>query len=242
MDKLALILSLAFASHVAVAQTNVPIGLDAERNLMELGNGTNATTVRTYDNRYEGVKGSPFFNEEWAKASITANNTRYENVDVKYNAREGNVLYRNPEGSEYILEARKIDQFVLKDNKTQREYTFKKVPVLASKEPSLLHGFAAVIYEGNNLQLLMVPKKNLVKANFKGPYTSGNTYDELQDEQVFYLIGPNQTVNKVKLNKKSLLKALSDKQNQVDKFIASERLDAGSDAGWAKALAYYETL
>jgi hypothetical protein len=209
---------------------------------MELGNGTNATTVRTYDNRYEGVKGTPFFNEEWAKASITANNTLYENVDVKYNAHEGNVLYRNPEGNEYILEAHKIDQFILKDNKTKRDYTFKKFPVLASKDPKLLYGFAAVIYEGNNLQLVMVPVKILVKANFKGPYTSGNKYDELQEEQVYYLIGPKQTVNKIKLSKKSLLKALPDKQDQVVKYIASERLDVGSDAGWAKAMAYYETL
>jgi hypothetical protein len=242
MKRLVMILPLVVMTRLAMAQTDAPIGLDAERNLAELGNGNNATTVRFFDNRYEGMKGSPYFNEEWAKADITANKTIFRNVEVKYNAYESHIRYRNPEGAEFILEAFKIDQVVMKDSKTNLVYVLKSFPALASLDPQLAKGFAVPLYEGSNVQFVMVPVKNLIKANFKGPYSSGNKYDELQDDKLYYLMVPNQTVSKVKLTKKSLLKALPDKQDQVDKYITSERLNASLESGWVKALAYYETL
>ena len=208
MSRLALLLPFAFASHLAVAQTDQPIGLDAERNLMELGSSTNATMVRTYDNRYEGIKGTPYFMEEWAKATIYANNTLFENVEVKYNVYDDEILYRNPKGKEYILKPFKIDSFVLQDGSTQQEYTFRKFPALAAEDAKLAQHFVLVLHEGKEVQLVMVPLKHLVKANYKGPYSAGNKFDELQDLQSYYLLGPDKAVRKLKLNKKSLLKAL----------------------------------
>ncbi|GAB3531795.1 hypothetical protein GCM10027443_14660 [Pontibacter brevis] len=243
MTKFALLLPLALASQVAFAQSaSTPVGLDAERNLAELGNGMNATMVRTYDNRYEGVKGTPFFREDWNKATITNKNTVYRNVDVKYNVYENVLLYRSDDEKEFVLNPSKVDSFVLTDSKTKKGYTFKQVPALATQDVKLLSQFVVVLHEGEKVQLVMVPEKAFVKADFKGAYSSGKTYDELVDSQSFYLIGSDKTVNKVKLNKKSLLKALPDKKDKVQDYAASNNLNLNSGEGWAKALAYYETL
>jgi len=242
MSRLALLLPFAFASHLAVAQTDQPIGLDAERNLMELGSSTNATMVRTYDNRYEGMKGTPYFMEEWAKATIYANNTLFENVEVKYNVYDDEILYRNPKGKEYILKPFKIDNFVLKDGRTQQEYIFKKYPALATEDAKFAQHFVLVLHEGKELQLVMVPQKHLMKANYKGPYSAGNKFDEFQDLQSYYLLGPAKAVQKVKLNRKNLLKALPGEQDKVEAYINSKQLDATTAQGWAAALAYYESL
>lgn len=242
MNRFALLLPFAFASHFVVAQTDQLIGLDAERNLVELGSSTNATMVRTYDNRYEGIKGTPFFNAEWAKGTITANNTLFKNLEVKYNVYDGEILYRNPQGKEFILMPSKVDSFVLQDGVTQQEYTFNKFPVLATEDAKLAQHFVLVLHDGKEVQLVMVPQKHLVKANFKGPYSAGNRFDELQDLQSFYVLGPDKAVNKVKLNKKNLLKALQGKQDKVEAYINSEKVDATTAQGWVKALAYYESL
>lgn len=242
MKRIALFIPIAFASQMALAQTNEPTGLDAERNLAELGNSRNATMVRTYDNRYQGVRGTPFFNEDWAKATITTNNTIYENVDVKYNLYENELLYRKPDGKEFVLTNANVDGFVLRDGKSKQGHPFKKFPALAAEDAKLAQQFVLALHDGRKVQLVMVPQKLMVKANFKGPYSSGNKYDEFQDMQSYYLIGPEQAVQKVKLNKKSLLKALPDKQDQVEKYIATEGIDASTAAGWVKALAYYESL
>ncbi|GAA4427250.1 hypothetical protein GCM10023188_10120 [Pontibacter saemangeumensis] len=242
MCKFAFLFTIAFASHIALAQTSQPIGIDAERNLAELGSSTNATMVQVYDNRYEGIKGTPYFKEHWAKATIAANNTVYKNVEVKYNVYESNLLYRTPKGAEYVLLPARVDSFLLVDGVTQQKFMFRKFPALAAEAPKLGQHFALVLHDGKQVQLVMVPQKHLMKADFKGPYSAGNKYDELQDLQSYYLFGPDQTFIKVKLNKKSLLKALPGKQDKVAAYIAAERLDAGNAQGWAKALAYYESL
>lgn len=233
---------IAFAAHVGLAQSNAPTGLDAERNLVELGNSNNATMVRTYDNRYEGVKGSPFFLPEWAKARIAINNTFFDNVEAKYNVYNNELLYRNPKGEEYILMPSKVASFVLKDSQAKKEYLFKRYPALSAKDPQLARQYVVALYDGKQVQLVMVPQKRLVKATFKQPYSVSKNYDELQDEQYYYLLGPDNALTKVKLNKKSLLKALPQNQDKVEKYIAAERIDASDPGGWAKALAYYESL
>lgn len=242
MAKIALFLPLIFATQVAFAQAHVPNGLDAERNLAELGNSSNATMVRTYDNRYEGVKGSPYLNEEWSKATITKNNTIYRNIDVKYNVYENTIWYRTSDGKEFIFEPSKIDSFTLTDSKTKQELPFKKFPVLASQDAKLGNKFVAVVYDGTQVQLVLAPEKNFIKASYTGAYSTGNKYDELVDAHTYYFIGPNKKVEKVKLNKKNLLKALPSQQDKVQKHAASMNLDLNTPDGWAKALAYYESL
>lgn len=241
MNRFAILFPLAFATQVAFAQS-APTGLDAQGNLADLANGNSANLVRTYDNRYEGVKGTPFFIDDWRKATLTNNKTLYSNVDVKYNIYENNILYRSADGKEFILEPTKVDSFVLTDKNTKQEYDFRQVPALAAQDAKFVNQFVVILHEGKQSQLIMVPEKTLVKADFKGPYSSGKAYDELVDSQSFYFVGPDKKVTKVKLNKKNLLKALPDKQNKVQEYISSENLDLNSGAGWAKALAYYESL
>ena len=242
MKNLALILPIAFSAQIAFAQNNQPTGIDAERNLVELGNSGNPTLVRTYDNRYEGVKGTPYFFDEWNKATISASNKVFQNVEVRYNVYENNLQYRNSQGEAIIFEPFRVDSFSLKNSMTNQEYTFKKYPVLASQDVRLAGRFLAVLYEGEKTQLLMLPEKIFKKANYQGAYSTGNKYDELYDDNSFYFVGPDQKLSKIKLNKKNLLRALSNKQDAVQRYASSNNLDLNTSEGWAKVLAYYETL
>lgn len=241
MNKLVLIFPFALAAQMTFAQGSTPIGLDAERNLQALRSQTGAM-VQIYDNRYEGVKGTPFFNEEWSKTTITAGNTLFSNLDVKYDVLENKILYRDREGKDFVLQPYKVDSFVLTDNKTKQEYSFRKFPALAAQDELLAKRFSVVLYDGKQVQLVMVPEKHLAKADYKGAYNSGNKYDEFINLETFYFIGPGNKVSKTKLNKKNLLKVLPDKQDKVQEFISTNNLDLNTGAGWAKALAYYESL
>lgn len=242
MNKLAILLPFAFVTQLAVAQSHVPVGLDAERNLAEIGSNNTGAMIRTYDNRYEGVKGTPFFNEEWRKATVTKGNKLFANMEVKYNVYENNILYRNTKGEEFVLEPHSIESFVLEDSKTKQEHLFRRLPELARQDASLANQFVLVLYDGKKFQLVMVPEKILVKADFKGGYSAGKKYDELKDTHTYYLLSPDKKPTKVKLNKKNLLKALPDKQDKVQVYVSSTKTDVSSGEGWAKALAYYESL
>ncbi len=245
MNRFALIIPALFFSQLAFSQVDQivsPVGVDAQQNLLELGNPPNSSMVRLFDNRYEGVKGSPFFNAEWVKATVSSNKTLYDNLEVKYNVNENEILYRNPDGKEFVLKPQHVDSFTLKDGKSITGVLFKKFPALASHDPKLANQFAVALYEGAQMQLVMVPQKNFIKANFEGAYNSGNAYDELRDDYNYFLIAPTQAVNKVKLTKRNFLKALPANQGKVEKYIESERLDMNTENGWIKALVYYESL
>ncbi len=243
--KLALCTMLTFAAPVyfANAQTSTPSGLEAQRNLDDLASGKVHGHVRTYDNRYSGIKGSPFFLEGWGTATLVINsNLKYEKVALKYNVYDNNLLYKKADGTVMELNANSIDHFILQDSLGLKKYTFKRLPELAVLDKKAGERFNAVLHEGNKTKLLLSPAKSMLKADYKGGYSAGRTHDELLTENVYYLVKSDKSVAKVKLNKKSLLKALENEQQKVQAFMAKEKIDAGTEDGWLKTLLFYESL
>ncbi|MBF9253576.1 hypothetical protein I2I11_09760 [Pontibacter sp. 172403-2] len=243
MKKLTLVSLLVFTAPLAMAQT-IPVGNAAQQNLNELGDATNISgMVMTYDRRYEGVKGSPFFLDKWGKATIhIPDNLIFDNVPVKYNVYENVVQFQKGDGKTYLLPPNKIDYFVLKDTLGARSYTFRKVPEISRMLKSPTDRFAIVLHEGKKSTMVLLPGKSLVKADFKGGYSAGRTFDELVTENDYYLIKQGEEPQKVKLSKRSLLKALQDKQQQVEDFISKQNIDADTEEGWMETLAFYDSL
>ncbi|WP_299757018.1 hypothetical protein [uncultured Pontibacter sp.] len=243
MKTLILLAALALPVHAAFSQiNNTPAGINAQRNLQVLGEDGNSTPVQLFDNRYEGVKGSPYFLENWGKGSITVNNVTVEGVQLKYNVFKNLLLYINAKGQPYETSLNGIHQFEIQDSLTSQKYVFKRLPPLGATDTELAHRLVLSLYEGQQLKLVMVPTKVFLKANYRGAYSAHKAHDEIRDEAVFYLIGPDDAVSKVKLNKKNLLKALPGKQEQVQEFMAKQQVDANTAEGWKKVLAYYEGL
>ena len=243
MKKLTLLGLLVFTASMTMAQT-IPIGNAAQQNLNELGDATNISgMVMTYDQRYEGVKGSPFFLDKWGKATIyIPDNLIFDNVPVKYNVHENVIQFQKGDGKTYLLQPNKIDYFVLKDTLGTRSYTFKKVPEISRMLKSPTDRFAIVLHEGKKATMVLLPSKTLLKADFKGGYSAGRPFDELVSENSYYLIKQGQDPQKIKLGKRALLKALQDKQPQVQDFISKQNIDADTEQGWMQTLAFYESL
>lgn len=244
MKKLLLLTGFGLLSYAALAQSSRPLqGARAEQNLQAIGDPNNLTgVVQTYDNRYEGIKGSPYFLPQWGKGKIAAGKTIYDNIDMNYNVYENNIIYRRKDGSPYILGPDQIEYFELQDSTGQRSYTFKRLPALAAQDAKLASQFGVVLFEGKVTSFIAMPEKSILKADYKGGYSSGRNYDEFLTGQSYYLVGPGSAVQKVKLSKRNLLKALQDKDKQVEQYLKAENIDAGTEQGWAKALAFYETL
>ena len=73
--------------HYGLILSQENAGIEGQENLNLLGSGSNGSMVRTFDDRYEGVRGSPFFIEEWAEGEIRGSNGKiYTDLQLKYNA------------------------------------------------------------------------------------------------------------------------------------------------------------
>jgi len=243
MIKLTLVGLFIFVAPLAMAQ-NIPTGTAAQQNLNELGDANNISgMVMTYDQRYEGVKGSPFFFNKWGRATIhTSGNFIFDNVPLKYNVYENVVQFQKGDGKTYLLSPNSIDSFVLKDSLGASSYTFKKVPEISGLIDNPSDRFALILHEGKKTMMVLLPKKSLVKADFKGGYSAGRTFDEFVSEDSYYLIKQGQDPQKIKLSKRNLLEALQDKQQQVQAFIGKQNIDANTEKGWVQTLTFYDGL
>ncbi|MCX2739383.1 hypothetical protein [Pontibacter anaerobius] len=237
-----LLLLLAFSGQLVLAQSTRLSGLEADNNLRLLGTDGTSSAVRLFDNRYAGVKGNPFFRNEWCKAKIYMGNLVFEDVNVKYDLYDNKLLIKNSEGKVYEALPVKVNQLELQDSLTHQTYVMKRADAMGAADLQLAQRLAISIYEGDKVKLYLMPQKTLLKASYQESYSANRTQDEFVYKEDYYLITPGNAVKNVKLSKRNLLKALPNKQKEVEAYIASERINLGTASGWAKALAFYESL
>jgi hypothetical protein len=187
-----------------------PTGFDAQNNVNAIGGGAGSATaaVRTFDGRYEGVKNSPYLLDEWYRADLfLADNRKYENIQLKLNThRDEVVIRRSGSGDSVIIDKGTISHFVIKPTEDRVIYFRKLQPKGTSKTE-----FYQVLAEGTYF-LLVKHGKELLKADFKGGYSSGRTYDEYVPFRDYFVTLPTDStqVIKMKANEKSVLKTLGD--------------------------------
>lgn len=222
---------------VAQAQTR-PTGPEAEQNLNTLGANNASTVVRSFDNRYQGMRGSPYLFNHWIPADITyANNKTQTDVPVKYDVYANQLVMRRPQGDSVVIVSL-VSGFLLKDVNSGKNRVFSRFKDTPTNDPSLKEEFLEVLYEGKTA-LLVRYDKTLLKASYQGAYNANRPYDELQDEKSYYLRKPDQTLVKTKLNKKQLLEHLG-ATAELKKWVDTEKLDLKKEADAVRLLKEWE--
>lgn len=242
MRKLLVVVLLLSSTNFLMAQTNKINGQASQQNLNELATINNLNgVVNVYDNRYEGVRGTPYFNKNWGAATIKMEDAIFEDIVVKYNVYENKLLYYK-KGQLMELELTKVNSFVIKDTLGLHTYDFRKVESMANLSQKLNDRFGLVLHDGSKAKLFILPAKEYIKADYKGTYSSGTAYDQLVDSNTLYFVDNKGVIQKIKLNRKTLLSLLEDRKQQINQFLVKEKINANSEQGWQKTLAFYETL
>jgi hypothetical protein len=75
------------------AQTPELTAPDKLQNLLLTGDNDIGNTVRTYDGRYEGVKGHPDLYDDWVEGHVLLENEReYQNMMLKLNVTKDELI------------------------------------------------------------------------------------------------------------------------------------------------------
>lgn len=212
-------------------------GQDAFINTMSLAGQGNI--VRTWDSRYQGMKGHPFVKNAWENAQIVSVDGKvYQDVPLKYDVYSNLAVVKNSKGDSIITEVLNIQEFTFKSSKM----TFVKEPLLDNSDNIKNYGkLYEQLYKGNKVALLKNHRKVLLQADYQGGYSANRRYDELVEEYDYFLKKTG-TIEKIKLNEKNLLKSLSDKEKELKEFLKKEKLNLKTEAGVLRLLQYYETL
>ena len=207
-----------------------------------VGAGPNSM-INTIDNRYEGLKGTPYFLPDWIKGQVEMTTGKnYTNVPLKFNAHKQQlILLRTGSGNDSIIvDANQVKRFVLNNNDGQT-YLFERLPTAKTNDQALKDGYFLVLYEGKNALLKRIAK-TFKSADYKNPYASDIRYDAYQNAFSYYLLKPDQTLTKVKLSDKSIMDALGDRKDELKAFVKQENLMFKTDNDAIMLVKKYDNL
>lgn len=234
MRKIAFIFVFVGNAYLTFAQLS---GQDAFFNTLNLGGQSNI--IRTWDNRYQGIKGHPFVKNSWESARVVSVDGKvYSDVPLKYDVYSNLIVIKNSKGDSLITEVFNFQEFTWKNT----QVTFVKEPLLDAKNPKNYGKLYEQLFKGNKITLLKNHRKILLQADYQGGYNANRRYDELVDEYDYFLKKNNTSIEKIKLNEKSLLKALADKEKALKDFLKKEKLNLKTEPGVIRLLQYYDSL
>jgi len=231
--KICFTILLAGLAIVAVAQTPAANqGFDPEQNLRILGNlDPLSAGAIGFDNRYEGIKGSPFLFTDFQMGTIqfakqdTFSTVFKLNLDLVKNTLL--VQLRNGSLGEISANNLKALKFANIPGQTSQWIIASEKAVEGINSVRLK--FYGAVYDGKSRLLKSVEKK-FKKADYQGAYSSDRTYDEFLTNETYWLSVNGKPFEKVKMKRKDIEKTLADQANQVEKLVKEQKLNLNSES------------
>jgi hypothetical protein len=203
--------------HYTTGQVSNPYksGLSAEQNLIAIGKlNPNAQGGIGFDDRYEGVKGSRMLFDTLLPAFVKVKGQEYFlQLEADIEAEANLLKYKNPSnGRYYTLAPETITEVIFRY--MEKDLDFKTTIGLPFEKPLREQKFCQFLYKGKS-DLLKIAYKVLVKADYKGAYTSDTRFDEYKTDYKYYLKGPDSLFHQINLSKKSLSKLYPERKEQI---------------------------
>lgn len=212
---------------------------DAQENISKIG-GVDASigVVRAYDARYEGVKGSPFYFENWSSGSIELENGKnIQNLQLKFNVYE-NELILNQSGAFY-LQKKDIKSFTIQDKTSGKSVSFIKLPH-PKKEATF--SFYKLLYHGK-IDLIEYIKVIFEKANYEGGYSNDKRYDEFKKyPEIYYFSTTIDKPIKIKPSASGFSKIFPNRKDVMKKYILDQSLDCSIEQDQIRIMEYYNQI
>ena len=231
-------LGIALCASAMGQNVNVPKDYEAKENLRELGSTDGTGTVRTFDNRYEGVRGTPYAFEEWYPGEIFLSSKQKVSINMlNYNCFDNEIAYKDPDTKEIRLMNRYVvDLFQIRVEGEPRTF----VPLKLKEDEEAV--FVQVLYDQGS-RIFKLYKKEFLKANYEGGYSADRKYDEFVDKYDLLIIkeGDN-TIFKLKNSKKYIISMFPDREKEITSYIKANKPDFKEAAAIIDLMAYYDSL
>ncbi|MDT8402339.1 MAG: hypothetical protein RQ743_11645 [Bacteroidales bacterium] len=184
---------------------------------------------RLWTGKYFSVYGTEFMMEdEWHRADIIINGIHFNDVALKYDIYNDEILANYYNKRIIILNNENIESFILYIN--GRDYHFKNII-----NSGRLRGHYQVIYEGKSKLYKKWKKK-------RAQFVVEARYDEFQNDHVLIVL-KGEEAYEVK-RRKIFLKTMNDKKAEIKSYIRREniRLDFNNPESLVPVLEYYDSL
>lgn len=232
--KAALILSLLLiVSNLVIGQK--PEGYDAFSNLNDSGN----QMFRSYDSRYEGVRGYPMLFENFVKASMTLVNKRqFENLDLNLDLYNGEVIYQtNYSVQPMVVSAKEVASFKFQ-KETGGWMEFRPLNIEGKVR------FVELGFVGSHFSWLLWHKKIIEKASYGQAYSiNDKRYDEFIQSTKHYLQFTSGETRLIALKKKEIISAFpAEYQASIEDYFKNEKPQLKKNDDINKLMGFIDSL
>ena len=180
------------------------------------------------------VSGSPYFSNEWMFGRVElADGSKYENVKLKLDLTDNSLLYLDRDSNEMIATA-SIKNVTLVDEFAGKEYDFTFSAFI--KAANVETGWYQVLADGPTVMYKRIAKK----IDENKPYGSA-TIEQTITSINKYFVFANSTLSNVK-KFRELPDILTDRKDDLNKYISSMKLTGKSDADYADLVTYYNQI
>ena len=199
------------------------------------GNNINSTT-RTFNLTEITTKGSPMALGTWTPGTMTMQSGKslangLFNIDV---VTQEVWLKRSARDSVWFPGA-SVKELALQSDNNDQSIRYEHLTGITTDDAALKTNLVRVVYRGP-YWLVQLPFKRFFKAPANQGYGAGQSYNEFRDESAYYIIRPDKTAERVKLNRKSLAAALQSKGAAFETVLKDKKLDPKIEADVVMAL------
>ncbi len=218
MKKLIILLTISFIFLNCFPQTanTYQGGINGELNLQAIANlNTSSAGAVSFDTRYEGVKGTPrLFDTLLTSLMLVKGQDKYIQFNSDLNIAENSLLYTHPRtGVLMEVPSDVVTELIIR--KEGRDLIYRTTSGVNFEKGMKENRFYQVLRE-KSPQLIKVPEKIFIAANYKGPYTVDRRYDEYRPEKKYFIEGADKVFRHLQLNKKSLIKQFPEKKDIIN--------------------------
>ncbi len=188
--------------------------------------------------QYTEIKGSPFLFKNWASGNVkTLDKAEKKNVQLKYDEVDDRLLLKGNGEEDMLTFSSPVVEFTIADSENNGAFrTFKS-------------GFAAtkISTEKTLFEVLVDGKVKFLRKNHKvisegKEYGSAAIVKTVVDGLKYYLVTANNEPTLVKLDQKSILALLPNKQAELTEYIKTNKLNLKKQEDAVKLVTYYNTL
>ncbi len=238
-------LALAHAQIVVTSADNATMNSftksDEIRRAFTSGNSRPPTG---FDNRYEGVQGTPFLFENWLEGDLTLSDSAVvrDKMKYKFEVINNTIWLKMATGEERILYNKELLSLELK-GPDGTKYLIKKTKLPDATDKN---HFSIILFEDANITLVKDIKKIFRKANLedKGIVTVGKAYDSFEEVVKYYLKTKNVGFEEISLKKSKLISLVPKSHEKLVETFCKDNKISGkvTDAEAAKLLKYISSL
>ncbi len=192
----------------------------------------------TFDDRYQGVKGTPYIFSEWQNGRVFPTNLDTIPFEfLNFDRQSLELCYKeSADSNPMLLNKYLIDSFQVLYTSDSLDFVRVKLPGASD------YIFMELVYTGNS-KLLLDYGKEFIKANYEQSYSADRRYDEFKDKPKYYLqfeqVGE---MHAIKTNKKQASSLFGSYSQQMLQYLKTEKNSLKSRSGMISMMKYYDSI